>query len=72
MSKCPTCAGTGHITVHDRVDYGSTTVDMPSDEWCPDCLDKGKCPKCGGEVIAYESAGDDCRLCRLCDWHDES
>ena len=29
---CPHCGGTGWVTVTDSVDYGSTTVQMPSDE----------------------------------------
>lgn len=44
---CETCGGTGFVTVYDLVDYGSSTVQMPSDEPCPVCLGAGRCPQCG-------------------------
>lgn len=39
------------MTVVDWVPYGSTNVPMETGVECPDCLEKGICPKCGQESI---------------------
>lgn len=45
--SCRKCDASGGMEVSDRVPYGSTWVSMPSTEPCPECMEQGKCPRCG-------------------------
>lgn len=74
-SHCKKCEGTGTGQGGgDWVDYGSTQVQLPSDpEPCPDCIENGKCPRCG-EVLDcsiddFNDWLENERPCPLCGWH---
>lgn len=50
------CQGTGIvIKAGDRVPYGSTTAQLPDESDVCSCAEKGRCPRCGSQII----------------WHDE-
>lgn len=49
-NACVKCYGTGGKTVYDTVDYGSTTAQLPSFEYCPNCIEQGLCPLCGANL----------------------
>lgn len=47
---CGRCQATGTVVVTDWVPYGMTNVAMDTGVECPDCLEKGLCPKCGSRL----------------------
>lgn len=59
-SYCHHCHATGEIsTPGSSVPYGSINVNLPDDvDPCPECSEKGKCPRCG-KVIANAEDPDE-------------
>ena len=60
---CPRCGGWGGHTWYDS-DTGLQDYDP-----CPECVEQGKCPRCGGGIIAetYWDAGH-FAVCDNCSW----
>ena len=72
---CPACDSTGVVTSYDTVPYGSTTAQMPTDEYCtvclmpPDTAQAPHCPACGEPVLWSEQR--ECYvMCWACGWVD--
>lgn len=66
---CEGCEGWGGtITVSDP--YLSTTPDLGDNsvevDNCPDCIERGKCPRCGSGYASYEYSDDFDDSCSFC------
>jgi hypothetical protein len=67
---CRKCNGWGSKTVYDSIEAWGANCSMPSEEPCPDCLEKDLCPRCGvlmgldWENITYAA-------CPHCGWSEE-
>lgn len=69
---CHTCEAVGYREESQSHPYGSTTATEYFDEWCPDCLDAGLCPRCGKSIPQLEDASDISQvLCPFCHWHGD-
>lgn len=67
---CSCCGGTGWVDCDTAVPYGDTWVTLADREPCPDCLDRGLCPRCG-EAVEWAGtlyAGGYHPVCTECDW----
>lgn len=69
---CTSCHGWGVYAYSDSVPYGSSNVSMPGEEPCPGCLEQGKCPRCGEEILIteeqLETFFDERQTCSECGW----
>lgn len=71
---CKSCSGQGILRVYDSVPvpFGPGNCLMETDEPCSDCLQHGKCPRCG-EIITSDDNDFDCWYndelpCPHCGW----
>ena len=60
---CRTCMGWGAL--YSGIEYGKPVVDP-----CPDCSDKGRCPRCGHQIYSEPSDWDDDTTCPECGWRE--
>lgn len=64
---CTRCHGTGWIEADTVVPYGDTWVTWLGMESCPDCRDRGLCPRCGAEIVRQGRGYQ----CPACEWEDD-
>jgi hypothetical protein len=59
---CQKCGGWGGFEGYQSVPYGMGSTSMPVFDTCDECIERGKCPRCG----KYTFKQDDRELCRNC------
>jgi hypothetical protein len=72
---CKTCYGQGFLQHVDFVDYGMAKVSMPSEDYCPDCIEYNKCPRCNSVVqwqLEQVSEDDFIKPCPNCGWSKDT
>ena len=60
VCPCPTCRGTGWRMWREK----GGNLDS---EYCPDCMEKGECPRCGRETLVEDEFCD--LYCTMCGYH---
>lgn len=63
LDYCRKCDGVGFI------EYSGTYWEPPDVDCCPDCTDKGVCPRCGKQAWSETDCVD--FPCRHCGWNPE-
>ena len=74
-NHCPTCEGHGgHWYSFDPSPSGISLAagTMEDFDACPDCLEKGVCPRCGQEVWTADDWDGNPVTCPLCGWDEAS
>lgn len=67
-SACVTCWGNGVVPTYQTHEPGMTETIY---EYCPDCVEKEKCPMCGGEISIDESDCVDLVFCKTCGFKEK-
>ncbi len=69
---CHTCEAMGYFESSQSHPYGSTTATEYFDEWCPDCLEAGVCPRCGAAIPNLDDIPGIAQvICPSCQWHGD-
>jgi DnaJ-class molecular chaperone len=66
-NACVTCWGGGHVATYQTHAPGMTETIY---EYCSDCVEKGKCPVCGGDLNVDASQYIDLFFCKNCGFKD--
>ena len=68
---CHTCYGSGFLETRDSVPYGSTNVTLVGEDPCPQCVEKGICPRCG-KFLIFDPDNDEREICVFCKWDEKN
>jgi hypothetical protein len=71
---CQTCNGLGGSFYHYDPSPGGVSLGsgfMVEFDECPDCIEQGKCPRCGKIDYWHSWMEDDPMICPNCEWNSE-
>lgn len=71
-NSCKVCGATGVVVGPGcSVPYGSTNVNLPDEEdLCPECEEKGLCPRCAGPRV-WDEVAEAFLACPTCGFHND-
>lgn len=69
---CRSCGGWGGSVFYQSHPYGSTYANEEMWDPCTDCIEDGKCPRCGWEMPEDEFEETlEFGVCRKCGWRED-
>ena len=65
---CRKCGGEGYVNVVDAL--GPNKERVVQADFCPGCIEEGKCPLCGADIPDEQYEEDGPLTCGACGWTD--
>lgn len=68
---CRACGGTGVVrSTENGAPHGAGYWPMEMEEFCPACVEEGRCPLCGAEIPEESYTMPNTPRCPACGWQD--